>query len=110
MHHLHGSLFAFRCDECGLPYTGPLPDMPEPTLEVEPPQCACGGLIRPDIVWFGEPLPDAPWNAAVDAVRDADLLVVSGDPTTDMRALLQPRVVVRAGHLVRSSPAQPSNL
>ena len=78
VHHLHGSLFEFRCDRCGLPYTGPLPDMPEPTLEVEPPQCACGGLIRPDIVWFGEPLPDAPWNAAVDAVRDADLLVVVG--------------------------------
>ena len=32
--------------------------MPEPALEVEPPTCDCGGLIRPDIVWFGEPLPE----------------------------------------------------
>ena len=37
--------------------TRPLPEMPEPALEVEPPVCECGGLIRPDIVWFGERCP-----------------------------------------------------
>jgi NAD-dependent deacetylase len=78
VHHLHGSLFEFRCADCGLPYTGALPDMPEPTLEAEPPVCSCGGLIRPGIVWFGEPLPDGPWDAAVEAVSGADLMVVVG--------------------------------
>lgn len=43
VHHLHGSLFEFRCDRCGLPYTGPLPDMPEPTLEVEPRSARAAG-------------------------------------------------------------------
>ena len=33
-----------------------------------PPHCECGGLIRPGIVWFGEQLPDEPWQAAVEAV------------------------------------------
>ena len=78
VHHLHGSLFEFRCATCGLPYTGELPEMAEPALEVEPPTCNCGGLIRPDIVWFGEPLPEEPWQHAVEATTGADMLVVVG--------------------------------
>ncbi len=78
VHHVHGSLFEFRCDRCDMPYTGRLPEMPEPTLEVEPPVCHCGGLIRPDIVWFGEPLPDKTWQHAVEATEAADLMVVVG--------------------------------
>ena len=78
VHHLHGSLFEFRCDSCGSVYTGPLADVPEPILELAPPVCACGGLIRPDIVWFGEGLPDGPWDAAVEAVTNADVVVVVG--------------------------------
>jgi len=39
VHHLHGSLFEFRCASCNLPYTDPLPEMSEPALEVEPPVC-----------------------------------------------------------------------
>ena len=78
VHHLHGSLSEFWCDTCGSRYHGPLPDMPEPELEKMPPSCECGGLIRPGIVWFGEQLPDEPWQAAVDAVATADVLVVVG--------------------------------
>jgi NAD-dependent deacetylase len=78
VHHLHGSLFKFRCARCGLPYTGRLPEMSEPALEVEPPVHHCGGLIRPDIVWFGEPLPEEPWQRAVEATQSADVVVVVG--------------------------------
>lgn len=78
VHHVHGSLFEFRCAACGSPYTGELPDMPEPALEVEPPVCVCGGLIRPDIVWFGEQLPDGPWRGAVEATEAADVMIVVG--------------------------------
>ncbi|HTQ21692.1 NAD-dependent deacylase [Mycobacterium sp.] len=79
VHHLHGSLFEFRCDSCGLAYSETLPEMTEPTIEVEPPVCSrCGGLIRPDIVWFGEQLPQGPWQAAVEATEAADVMVVVG--------------------------------
>lgn len=78
VHHLHGSLFEFRCAGCALPYTGTLPEMPEPALEVQPPVCRCGELIRPDIVWFGEQLPGEPWQRAVEATEAADVMVVVG--------------------------------
>lgn len=100
VHHLHGSLFAFRCDPCGAPYTGPLADMPEPSLEAPPPHCECGGLIRPDIVWFGEPLPDGPWQAAVDAVAAADLLVVVGTSGIVYPAAGLPELALAQGTVV----------
>lgn len=77
--HLHGSLFTLRCFDCDLPYDRPVE---LPTTQVErlaPPTCpACAGQIRPDIVWFGEPLPIAAFDRAEEAVTDTDLLLVIG--------------------------------
>jgi NAD-dependent deacetylase len=78
VHHLHGNMSQFRCADCGRPYDGRLPEMDEPALEVEPPTCPCGGLIRPDVVWFGEALPASPWQCAVEAIENAEVLVVVG--------------------------------
>jgi NAD-dependent deacetylase len=49
---IHGSLWRTRCSRCMRP---PFADVAFP---VEPPlpRCSCGGLLRPDIVWFGEML------------------------------------------------------
>ncbi|MEZ5150417.1 SIR2 family NAD-dependent protein deacylase [Rhodococcus zopfii] len=76
--HLHGSLFAPRCADCES--AAELPDPPaEPVAQLTPPTCAhCGGAVRPGVVWFGELLPRAPWQAATDVVADADLLLVVG--------------------------------
>ena len=76
--HLHGSLFDFRCSQCGNEYHGELEGMPEPVAAVDPPVCDCGGTIRPGVVWFGEALPDEPWQQAVEAVATADVLIVVG--------------------------------
>jgi NAD-dependent deacetylase len=78
VYHLHGSLFEFRCDRCQREYLGQLPDMPQPVEAVAPPQCPCGGLIRPNVVWFGESLPEREWQKSVDAVSNADVVIVVG--------------------------------
>jgi len=110
VHHLHGSLFEFRCDACGLPYTAELPDMPEPQLTADVPVCSCGGLIRPDIVWFGEALPDGPWQAALDAVRAADLLVVVGTSGIVYPAAGLPGVALANGTVVVEVNPEPTPL
>ena len=77
--HLHGSLFAPRCDQCGAP--GEFDTVPTEMHEsLPPPDCpACGhGSWRPGVVWFGEPLPVKAWDAAEKSVRDADLMIVVG--------------------------------
>ena len=62
IYELHGSLNKHRCLECGKPYTM--------AAESDVPHCPeCGGLIRPGVVWFGETLPEAAWQASEEAVR-----------------------------------------
>jgi NAD-dependent deacetylase len=111
VYHLHGSLFEFRCASCGSPYQEPLPEMTEPALEVQPPVCArCGGLIRPDIVWFGEPLPDEPWQRSVEAIEAADVVVVVGTSAIVYPAAGLPELAMARGIPVIEVNPEPTPL
>lgn len=68
---LHGSLLRSRCSECDLP---PFDD---PDGEARP--CPlCGQLLRPDIVLFGERIPEQADLAAFGAVLSCDLFLAVG--------------------------------
>ncbi len=69
---LHGHLREARCTDCAA--RRPL-DEPLPLAAIEH---ACGGRWRPDIVWFGEPLPPAAWQRAIESARRADVMLVVG--------------------------------
>ena len=69
---LHGNLFRARCQR-----EGTVQDAVDAFSEL-PPKCTCGALLRPDVVWFGEMLPERAFERAVDEVRAADLLLVIG--------------------------------
>ena len=110
VHHLHGSLFEFWCATCNSRYDEPLPDMPDPELEKMPPTCACGGLIRPGIVWFGEQLPDEPWQASVDAAATCDAMVVVGTSGLVYPAAALPDVALASGAVVIEINPEPTPL
>ncbi|MFX0539637.1 SIR2 family NAD-dependent protein deacylase [Ornithinimicrobium sp. Y1847] len=79
--HIHGSLFALRCDTCDRPSHTAYGDLAEPVAEVDPPACereGCEGQVRPGVVWFGEALPQEEFFAAVEAAQEADLVLVVG--------------------------------
>lgn len=81
--HLHGSLFCPRCSVCEKETF--FTDVPAgPDVEtLEPPQCpACGGAIRPGIVWFGEMLPPVELEIAKLAARECDVFIVVGTSGT----------------------------
>ena len=70
---LHGSIWRVRCTSCGAEnddFRAPLPAIP--------PHCGCGELVRPGVVWFGEPLPEKEWLAAGRAAAHCDLFIVIG--------------------------------
>jgi NAD-dependent deacetylase len=69
---LHGNLFRVRCMR-----EQTVHDAAEP-FETIPPHCRCGALLRPDVVWFGEMLPDDAVARASRVMRDAGLLLVIG--------------------------------
>ncbi|ANI41439.1 NAD-dependent deacylase [Mycolicibacterium vaccae] len=111
VHHVHGSLFEFHCDRCGSAYTGEVPEMAEPVESVAPPTCAkCGGLIRPNVVWFGEALPDDAWEMSVAAVVNADLVVVVGTSSVVYPAAGLPELAVANGTPVIEVNPEPTPL
>ena len=69
---LHGDIWNVRCLECGKEW------VERSELNDLPPRCACGGMLRPGVVWFGEMLPEGAMERASAAVRAADVLIVAG--------------------------------
>lgn len=69
---LHGSLFRVRCTRERTTHEA------EEAFTELPPHCKCGGLLRPDVVWFGEMLSEDAVTRAVGAIHNADLLLVIG--------------------------------
>ena len=69
---LHGDIWVVRCVVCGS-------ERVERNVLTElPPQCQCGGLLRPGVVWFGEGLPNGVMERAHEAVTSVDVLIVAG--------------------------------
>ncbi len=110
VYHLHGSLFEFRCDRCQSAYDDDLPAMPEPVTAVTPPRCNCGGLIRPNVVWFGEPLPDDAWQHSVEAVAGADVVIVVGTSSIVYPAAGLPELALANGTAVIEVNPEPTPL
>lgn len=78
----HGSFAAQRCVKCKTPYDDGL--MREKVKRCEVPRCGsgkCGGLVKPDIVFFGEALPGE-FMEALPTMQEADLLIIIGTSLT----------------------------
>ena len=74
---LHGNVHRNYCRKCRKFYDGYFVRSSEGV-----PTCSCGGMIKPDVVLYEEPLDGFITQAAVDAIRNADLLIVAGTSLT----------------------------
>ncbi|MGB3477540.1 MAG: NAD-dependent deacylase [bacterium] len=72
---LHGNIFRTRCLSCGeiADYQKP-PETSSNTI----PKCTCGGLLRPDVVWFGEAIPQDIWQNSLNFLSQADAALICG--------------------------------
>lgn len=73
VYELHGSVHRNTCRSCGRRYT--LEDMRQ-TSGI--PTCPCGGVIKPDVVLYEEPLDEDTVSGAIQAIEQADMLIVGG--------------------------------
>lgn len=79
--HLHGRLWQNRCSRCqNLSKQSPNPsENAKQALDDNLVYCEiCGGLLRPDIVWFGEALPETEWQIAENAAAECAVFVNIG--------------------------------
>lgn len=73
VYELHGSVHRNYCMKCHKFYTG------EEILHMEHvPKCKCGGIIKPDVVLYEEPLDNDTVMRSVKAISNADTLIVAG--------------------------------
>ena len=74
---LHGSVHRNYCQKCGKFYDGYfIRDFSGV------PRCSCGGIIKPDVVLYEEPLNDEIVEKSIEAISCADLLIVAGTSLT----------------------------
>jgi len=91
---LHGSIRRAKCFDADHPAPEPWPDG-----EI-PPRCACGSLLRPDVVWFGEMLDPRHLDRAFDAIGACDAMLVVGTSGLVYPAAGFPEAARQAGKAV----------
>ena len=102
---LHGNLFRAKC------FSEDRPVERWPDGEEIPPRCPrCGGLLRPDVVWFGEMLPAAALRAAEHAAATAELFFSIGTSALVYPAADLPFATLNAGAAVVEINPQPTPL
>jgi len=102
---LHGNIQRVRCSECGL-FTETWGD----DTEYVPTCAACGGLLRPDVVWFGESLPRTELEAGVNASRTAHVYFSIGTSGVVQPAASLAYAARNNGSVVIEINAEPTRL
>ena len=88
----HGNFAWQRCMDCNNKYETRKVEM----IEI-PPRCGCGGILRPDAVFFGEMIPsEAMWRSR-QAANDCDLMLVVGTSAVVQPAALMPVIAKESG-------------
>ncbi|MBD5545349.1 MAG: NAD-dependent protein deacylase [Lachnospiraceae bacterium] len=73
VYELHGSVLRNYCTKCGQFY-----DVQKILDSKDVPVCSCGGAIKPDVVLYEEGLDQETIQNAVDAIANADMLIIGG--------------------------------
>lgn len=106
VYELHGNIERNYCISCGASYGDK-----EVHLEQGVPLCAaCGGWVRPDVVWFGEFLPEEQWNASVRASGSADVFLSIGTSGVVYPAASLPILAKRRGAFLAEINPEPTPL
>ncbi len=89
---LHGNIKRNKCIDCGQK----LEELEFSSEEI-PPKCRCGGMLRPDVVWFGEMLPEEAIKKAFEFSSFCDLFFSIGTSAIVYPAASLPLIAKRAG-------------
>lgn len=102
---LHGNIHRNRCHACGKLHSEKIPPQGQ-----TPPRCGCGGMLRPDVVWFGEALSPSVLDAAWRASSQAEIFFSIGTSALVEPAASLPRRAKRAGAILMEINLEPTSL
>ncbi|MCX8012601.1 MAG: NAD-dependent deacylase [Desulfobacterota bacterium] len=101
----HGNLRRAVCLTCGRYY-----ELAKLSLDILPPRCECNGILKPDAVFFGEPIPTEAYRRAYEAARSCKLMLVVGTSAVVYPAASIPQIAKQAGATVVEVNPQPTPL
>jgi NAD-dependent deacetylase len=93
VHELHGNIERSYCMGCGKL----APDVALSERGQVPTCSACGGIVRPDVVWFGEMLPEKEWEVSTSASESADVFLSIGTSAVVYPAASLPLMAKHSG-------------
>lgn len=100
----HGNSRNLTCLSCGARYPS------DRALEPEiPPRCDCGGLLKPDFIFFGEQIPEEAARESDRAARQCDLMLVVGTTGEVYPAGFIPHIAAEGGAEIVEVNPEPSN-
>jgi len=88
----HGGNTTMSCMDCGTGYP-----TDEVSLETIPPMCRCGGILRPDFVFFGESIPHAYVERSLKLVRKCEVMIIIGTTGIVMPSAQMPYLAKSTG-------------
>ena len=77
VYELHGSVLRNYCENCGKFYPA---EFVQQAADI--PRCTCGGIVKPDVVLYEESLDEKTITASLEAIAQADMLMVAGTSLT----------------------------
>ena len=103
---LHGNIERSYCIDCGK-----FTENVEVTTDKKVPRCSsCNGLIRPDVVWFGEMLPEGIFEAATEAAGQCELFLAIGTSAVVYPAAGLPMTARNQGAYVVEVNTEPTEI
>lgn len=94
VYELHGSIVTIKCTVCDFK------EKITTSFTQVPPMCRCGNILRPDVVWFGESLPQDVWKQAMIHASSCDVMFVVGTSLAVSPANLLPVYAKQNGALM----------
>ena len=101
----HGNALRFVCDTCRGHHPRETLDFSHPPL-----YCLCGGLIRPDVVFFGEAIPAAAQAEAEELAQHCDLMLVIGTSGEVAPASYLPAIAKEWNAIIVENNLEPTRL
>ena len=104
VYEFHGNMSRFVCTHCGKKF--PAKEM---KLTENPPHCEqCGGLLKPDFIFFGEGIPEKAYYGSVDAAENCDAFIIIGTSGQVSPANMVPGIAKRNGAKIIEINMEPS--
>ena len=88
----HGTIHTLSCVQCARKYK-----LEDVNLEEEPPLCFCGGVLKPDFVFYGEGIPPLAYEKSLEMAQNADVMIVVGTAGQVMPACSLPLTAKQFG-------------